>query len=229
MKLLNTLTFPDSTVQTTAAVLESNSSDTSAAHVVTANDTRLSDTRTPASASITTKAQFSSAMAATQKGSSNPGSPTTDDTNLRTDLRRIGDYDGTRWLSTAPVPIPWMPNSTLNPFSVSGADTWYAILPTDLALYLERWTSLVKVNTTNSIANYWTVELKGFVVAGTSTTLDSFSTAGLTVNTNVMANRALTTALTAGQYDFLAIIATKTGSPGTLFLMPHLRAREILT
>jgi hypothetical protein len=61
------------------------------------------------------------------------------------------------------------------------------------------------------------------------TTLDSFTTAALTVNALTTQHRALTTALTAGQYDFLALIATKTGAPGTLLLIPHLRAREILT
>ncbi len=176
---------------------------------------------------IDTKAKFGSGMAAIQRGSTTPIGFATDDLLQRTDKDRLGTSDGTRVLSVAPVPLPWLNNASLNPFSVSGVDAWYSILPNDLALYLERWTCVVRGNTTNNASNFWTIALQGFT-GGVGTTLDSFTTAAMTVNALTTQHRALTTALTAGQYDFLALIATKTGAPGTLFLMPHLRAREIL-
>jgi hypothetical protein len=176
-----------------------------------------------------TKAKFDTTLAPIQKGTSNPAGMASGDTVFRSDKGRIGYYDGTRVLSVAPVPLPWLPNSTLNPFSATGADTWYSILPQDMALYLERWTCLVRGNTTNNASNYWTIALQGFTLAGAATIIDSFNTSGLTVNALTLQDRALTTALTAAQYPYLAIIATKTAAPGTLLLIPHLRAREILT
>jgi hypothetical protein len=210
-----------------AVVLATPSSDVTAGHVVQASDARLSDTRTPTDGTVT-KAKMAAAMAALQQGTSNPALPFTGDTVFRSDKGRVAYYDGTRWLSDAPVPLPWLNNANLNPFSVSGIDAWYSILPNDMPLYLERWTSLVRGNTTNNASNFWTIALQGFT-GGVGTTLDSFTTAALTVNALTTQHRALTTALTAGQYDFLALIATKTGAPGTLLLIPHLRAREILT
>jgi hypothetical protein len=176
---------------------------------------------------VASKIQFGSGLTPLQRGSSNP-LMLTDDVIHRTDKDRIGTYNGTQVVSVAPISIPWLPNSSLNPFSTSGIDAWYAILPNDMPLYLERWTCLVRGNTTNNASNFWTVALQGFT-GGAGTTLDSFTTAALTVNALTMQHRALTTALTAGQYDFLALIATKTGAPGTLLLIPHLRAREILS
>jgi hypothetical protein len=176
-----------------------------------------------------TKAKFDTTLAPIQKGTSNPAGMASGDTVFRSDKGRIGYYDGTRVLSVAPVPLPWLPNSILNPFSATGADTWYSILPQDMALYLERWTCLVRGNTTNNASNYWTIALQGFTLAGAATIIDSFNTSGLTVNALTLQDRALTTALTAAQYPYLAIIATKTAAPGTLLLIPHLRAREILT
>jgi hypothetical protein len=173
------------------------------------------------------KNHFGSLLTPLQRGSSNP-LMSADDLIHRTDKDRIATYNGTQVVSVAPISIPWLPNASLNPFSTSGVDAWYAILPNDMPLYLERWTCLVRGNTTNNASNFWTVALQGFT-GGAGTTLDSFTTAALTVNVLTMQHRALTTALTAGQYDFLALIATKTGAPGTLLLIPHLRAREILS
>jgi hypothetical protein len=176
---------------------------------------------------IDAPAKFGSAMAAIQQGSSNPGGMATDDTIYRTDLDRVGAFDGTRVRSVAPQFLAWIP-TVFGPYAANANILW-TIVPNDLPLFIERWSSVTVVTTTNNASNFWTVTLLGQNPGTGATTLDSFTTAAQAAGTETMSDRTPNLALILAQYRYLIISVGKTGAPGNLTFYTSLRVREILS
>jgi hypothetical protein len=176
---------------------------------------------------IDAPAKFGSAMAAIQQGSSNPGGMATDDTIYRTDLDRVGASDGTRVRSVAPQFLAWIP-TVFGPYAANANILW-TIVPNDLPLFIERWSSVTVVVTTNNASNFWTVTLLGQNPGTGATTLDSFTTAAQAAGTETMSDRTPNLALILAQYRYLIISVGKTGAPGNLTFYTSLRVREILS
>jgi hypothetical protein len=90
------------------------------------------------------------------RGTSFPGSPATDDIFYRTDLSRLAQYDGTRWLSTA-YPLSLPPYQVLPVNITSSTYALVYTLPNDV--YFIRYVLSVLTLSAPDASNYWTITL----------------------------------------------------------------------
>lgn len=162
-------------------------------------------------------------------GSANPGSPTSGDRFWRTDLLLGIVYDGTRWVTETLYEIPVGVTDAVTPFSATGTNNRVALpllstYETRVYDYFARF--FVNGGTALSASHKWVCDLKtavGGTVLGT-VTIDSGASsawrtsAAVAVNTNV----AVT------QFE-LEVLSTKTGTPGTLYLLPMFSCRLVIT
>jgi hypothetical protein len=118
----------------------------------------------------TLKTLFNASLA----GVAFPGSPTTGDIFFRTDLGFLCFYDGTRWLTCHEY------TASVNGLSGSiDASTSFVVHRNDYQTYFTRIGVITRINTTNDVNNYWSVNVYSYNLpgGGASTTILSFNTA----------------------------------------------------
>ncbi len=171
----------------------------------------------------------------TSAGTAFPGSPASGDAFYRSDLRRWGYYDGTRWLGE-PERIHYHPRSaTLATDKVTltaNSHIWYATLPFTGTWYIDKIAWWVQVLTTNSGSHYWVLRLAKYSAAyGGSIVLD-VNTSALSPDQRRPVTGTVNTTFdaTAGNDFSLFIEGQKSGSPGNLEVFGvTLTIREVLT
>jgi hypothetical protein len=212
-----------------AVVLATPSTDVTTGHVVQAQDTRLNDARTPAAASITAKTQFGSAMAAIQKGTSNPGSPATGDSNLRSDIIRDTYYNGTYWVTKTVLILPFDNTAAFAGVTTTASNVGRLNHNGDLDWLLYRFSASVYINATNSGAAFWTLQLRYITAGNTITNVATLSTSSLSPNVwSRLATATFSPATAATSVFMFEILANTTGAPGALTVVPQLMVREII-
>lgn len=161
-------------------------------------------------------------------GTSMPGSPAANQRVTRTDLGMDFYYDGTRWLSTTlyhdPVPL----FDSVGPFSATTtspriaqaffgvSDVWLVRL--DAAFFVDGGTAL-------GASHKWVLTLKNAPAGSTVATINIDSGASSTWRQSAT-NIGASSASTVAQFH---VDATKTGTPGNLYLALRLSWRRIGT
>ena len=183
-----------------------------------------------------TETLMSSGSSGISSGTSNPAQPAFGNNVLfwRTDLGRLVYYDGTRWLTEALYHLslagPFDGSSTaiqngnpnvLSPNVVSRTALW----SDDFQAYLVKLYGQTFVATTNDGSNYWTLALSGAV---TATAYGNFTTAADTAGTQTRKKATLNVAAGATEGG-LILTATKTGSPGNIYVPASVAYRLIVT
>jgi hypothetical protein len=170
-------------------------------------------------------------------GTSNPGSPATNDLFYRTDLGLIIKYDGTRWLCICPHREPlagpfdgaataaqngWPLPAAAAPKVLSRSSLWN----NDFQIWIEKLYGETYVSATNSGSHYWTLTLTGGV---TGTTYGSFNTSADSADTHTGHEAAINAAAGSSERS-LIVTASKTGTPGDLYgSVPGYSYRLIVT
>ena len=173
--------------------------------------------------------KFGSAMAAIQKGTNNPASPSADDQIWRTDIRRHSVYDGTRWITPDVKILAFDNTAAFTAITVTGTNVGRCNHNGDLDWLLYRFAASVFVATTNNASNYWTLTLRYITAGNTITNVATITTAAIAANTwNRIATNTFSPATAPATSYMLEVIATLTGSPGSLLVVPQLLIREII-
>lgn len=146
-------------------------------------------------------------------------------TDINLDIQRQmlalqNGHEQLRKADVAALYLPWT-QRVLNPFPLASSNTTFADMPqpwsnTPLAFYVS-----VFVNTTNTGAAFWTVNLQSIDSAGAATTIASVSTAALAPNTPARLSDTTVTA-SATTDVWYRILPVATGSPGSIFIFPAL-------
>jgi hypothetical protein len=158
-------------------------------------------------------------------GTAFPSSPPTSMRFFRTDLGYDCYYDGTRWLTISEY-------SLVITAQVSSAVAFDAafVVPRDDG-YRAYWTYAAVqtfISPTNTIANYWTIELQSVDNAiASTTTIASFNTSALAAGGNYTA-LGITTALPTNRPLTRAHV-TKTGAPSSIALTMTAYYRLVIT
>lgn len=165
---------------------------------------------------------------ALNRGSSFPLSPSNGDVFYRTDLRRHGYYDGTRWVSDV-YDLNFVILEAL-PFNITSAFNYAVASHPSNALYLESLSISAAFTTTGDVSNYWQVYtyyyhinnwtvLTAWYVYPYSTIQNISRTSELSVRTTNPTNCK----------SFLLQVL-KVGNPGAISMYGvSLRVRDILT
>lgn len=162
-------------------------------------------------------------------GTSNPGSPSTDDLFHRTDLDRLIRYDGTRWLTIEEFALEMRPFTAFPPYSANGNDLTCTTDLTHAGMWITRVTIAGVVLTTNDGSNFWTFQLVSTDASVTETNV------GSTANTSATAAGSyakytvtIGAAVAAGNIQ-LRLKYTKTSAPGNLYATAIVHYRLIVT
>lgn len=149
---------------------------------------------------------------------------------LSSHLRRPKYYDGTRWLSIEEKALPWTfrPSEFMG-YTTSGIVDRQFFIPTGKTYYLTRLTLNPYVATTNNGSNYWTLALLklstgGDLVTGDTSGGGADTTLELTTITSFTGNP-----FTRASAEGFAMQYRTTGSPGPIYPVVDLWAREVLT
>ncbi len=163
-------------------------------------------------------------------GTSNPGSPATNDIFYRTDLGLLIYYDGTRWLTVAEYSMHLSSGLSAGSGFVinSGEVGGFTSVRRDFGVYLTRFTCHSRVITTNTGSAYWTVVLQWISSAVALTTLVTFNTSADAANTIVDHSANINAVLNSGAYQLITI-GTKTGAPGSLNVPAIVLYRLVVT
>lgn len=163
------------------------------------------------------------------EGTSFPGSPSTNDKFFRTDLGWLCYFDGTRWLTAHEHIVQGIPGS-LAPILAANSGAFCGLfgVRSDYQLFLTRLAISTFVGTTNDGSNYWTAALERRVASSTPTSITSVSTIADSVSTMTKHDVAINAPLNAAGI-YMTLTATKTGSPGSIFVLFNLYARLIVT
>ena len=159
------------------------------------------------------------------KGAANPGAPALNDLFYRTDLGLLIYYDGTRWLTVNEY--GWIAAS---PMGVTVTSTEISRFPidSDYNTYLTRLAASTDVATTNTGANYWTINLYGVTAAGAFVLIVAFNTAADTADVWARHPQVIN-ALCNTTYLHLSVLVNKTGAPGVLYSSLNMGYRKIIT
>lgn len=165
-------------------------------------------------------------------GTSNPGSPTTNDLFYRTDLDYLIVYDGAQWLTVQEFVLSPMPNIGFAGGTTANSVFWYMSIPdpTVYQLYLTRWECTTFVSTTNDGTRYWTVDLKSHTAANVTTSRDTFTTQSETPSNFINHSRALNLALPTTAKILSISNPVRTGAtPGSILIFGRVYYRLIIT
>jgi hypothetical protein len=182
-----------------------------------------------ANGAIDAKTKFGSAMAAIQKGASNPAGPATDDHNWRTDIDRGAYYDGTRWVTPDVKILPFDAPRGNTATTTNNDNVGRLCHNGDLDWLLYRFAASVFVSGTNNASNFWTLTCRYITAGNTVTNIASMSTAAIAANTwNRIATATFSPVTAPATAFMLEVIASTTGAPGSLLVVPQLMIREII-
>lgn len=161
-----------------------------------------------------------------QSGTTFPLSPASGDRYFRTDQGGEFYYDGTRWLSAWLETVPLHIQDGVAPLSANGT-IWGGLPPYDVLLEEMHLTHYV--NSPNDASNYWLLSLywnSGSTITQISTgkSTAGYAVGGYATQSWLALNQGLSAPVTG-----LYVAATKTGTPGSLYLMASGRYRLIAT
>lgn len=176
-----------------------------------------------------TPERFVPGLAPIQKGTSNPSGSVNDVLNWRTDIGRGSYYNGTRWATPDVKILPFDNTAAFTAITASNTNVGRLNHNGDLDWLLYRWAASVFIATTNNASNYWTLTLRYITAGNTVTNVSTMTTAALAANTWARIASATFSPATAPVSAFMfEIIATTTGAPGSLLVVPQLLIREII-
>jgi hypothetical protein len=136
------------------------------------------------------------------------------DINTQRQIRALQTQVGRT--KTADMTAIYLPFSqrTLNPFPLASSPGGWGDAAMPWSLQMLAFSVSVFVNTTNTGAAFWTIAIQS-----STTTLASVSTSAIAANTWA---RLSTTTITqpASSNAIFTIIATATGSPGSIYIVP---------
>jgi hypothetical protein len=120
-------------------------------------------------------------------------------------------------LERVETPADLLPFSqrVLNPFPLASSGAQWGNTPQPWAVAIRNVAATVFVSTTNNGTNYWTLTLQD----STGVTLATLSTAAIAVNTSTRLSATSITQPSASN-PILILIATATGSPGSIVILP---------
>lgn len=161
--------------------------------------------------------------ALTGAGTAFPSSPDTNTRFFRTDLGFECYYDGTRWLTAHEYQADFQQYELAPPYSAVSDPLMFAVPGDYNSLYVTRAHARLLVNTTNNGSNYWSVELRqeGSSIWSFNTSADAAATALLkTQNINAAYSPAT---------HFSWRLASKTGAPGSIYIVGSFRFRFVVS
>jgi len=161
-------------------------------------------------------------------GTSMPGAPATNQRVTRTDLGLDFYYDGTRWVTVTLYTDPIPPAVALPIGATTSVNRVAMPLAGSMAIWVETfWMAfLVAGGTALSASHKWVCTLVPQPATGAAIgtiTIDSGAS-----DTYRSASIAINAVVSTGDFQ-LQVIATKTGTPGTLYSMPRISYRLIGT
>jgi hypothetical protein len=155
-------------------------------------------------------------------GTSFPGSPATNDIYFRTDRGLLYYYNGTRWLTVDLYRQEIAGQTALTPFSAN-ATLYAALWAAQYDVWMVDLITNSAVLTTNDGSHFWTIALTR---GPSGTALASYTTAADTLGVNV-GHRVSIGALTGTSDTYFAVDATKTSTPGNLYLQAAVTYRLV--
>lgn len=161
-------------------------------------------------------------------GTSNP-TGAAGDRYWRSDLGLEIYYDGTRWLTTTLYQLPINPADAVTPFSATGTNNRVALplLSTYTPRIVDYWAGFfVSGGTALGASHKWVCELKNAVSGTVLGTININSGASNAWRSSGAVSVATNVAITEFE---LEVLSTKTGTPGTLYLLPMISYRLVIT
>lgn len=145
-------------------------------------------------------------------GTAFPASPTANDTFFRTDTGLEYYWSGTQWLSLQRFTTPAVFRAAIPLSANDVADT---VSPGNQAILVVGVAAEYFVNGTNDVANRWNLNFQD----DTTTSFASHNTDATAASTwGRYSTHALSSTYAASPMRHLQVAATKTGTPGTLFV-----------
>lgn len=161
------------------------------------------------------------------EGTSNPGSPSTNDKFYRTDINHLIYYDGTRWLTVQQFEVMGMVADLLQASSTPSTTIRWPVRQ-DFGIYLTRLVAATFVSTTNSGSSFYTITFNRRTAANANTVISTYTTSADAVNTWVNHDQVINAVLDASALELQTTI-TKTGSPGVMYSPATVCYRLIIT
>lgn len=165
-----------------------------------------------------------------QNGTSNPGSPSTNDLFFRTDLGLIIYYTGTAWHTTT----LYIANASIGDRTMQVADANSLLglhrMPVldEFGVHMVDLLASIFVSTTNSGVSFWTVDFDRLAADNTATTIATFNSSADAADTWVRKRVAIDATLDSGARALRTTIED-TGSPGGIFVNAAYSYRLIVT
>lgn len=160
-------------------------------------------------------------------GTGFPGGPSDNDLFYRTDRDLLYFYDGTRWLTVTlyDLPIPLTDAATL-PISATSACRITAPHAAVYDLWIQDFQTAFQVvgGTALSASHKWVLTL---VKSPAETTIGTITIDSGSLNVWRDSGQIAIDALLGTTQFAIAVVATKTGTPGTLFFMPTITYRMV--
>jgi hypothetical protein len=165
-------------------------------------------------------------------GTSFPGSPSGGDLFFRTDRGLLYFYDNTnsRWLTVNEYTLPWVTRVAISNTGISATSSvaHSATTGSDGNMWLTAFRIQCYVQTSAADAsNRWEVALNTRNAANTTTTQTSVNVNSQTANTNKEWVGAAGFEIDCSTEIQFVLQATKTGSPGALYLGTDIRYRRV--
>lgn len=151
------------------------------------------------------------------RGTSFPGSPSTDDRFYRTDRDLVYFYDGTRWLTVAEYTMPLVVRTAIG--SGISATSTLANAPTRMSagdMWIEDLRTVVFNSGTSDGSNYWTITLDKLTSANVATNVGTVSTQNDTTSIWVEHVDAVDEVVAGSAHLAFRVVATKVASAGNL-------------
>lgn len=161
-----------------------------------------------------------------ENGTAFPGSPADGNLFYRTDRNILYFWKASvsRWLTATQYEAAFTLPGTLN--GVSAAGNNLGAYPITDDIYIEKWTAMLFVATTNDGTHFWTVALQKTTAANVQTNITAVDTSADTVATWTPHIVAVNALVLASGFALLQIQNTvKTSTPGNLFTNSKVQLR----
>lgn len=156
----------------------------------------------------------------------------TNDVFRRTDAGNEGEWrwDGTRWLSVVEYPLQITPRNASAGITVTTTVGNASAETGNIYITKMVCNSFVSGGTALDGSNKWEIDLNKITVANTPTSLSTITiSSGTLSNWLIKQNDGINAVVTSATTPAFSVIATKTGTPGTLFMAFGAFYRRILT